>query len=289
METLGGGTVLDVKPGKLRDTGRAIEFLKSIESLNLSELICCLAERNGLRGLDESELLSQTTAEKHAVRDLIKRLAAQGRLKLVSEDPCQMICSAAFGQLMDAIVKCLETFHRQNPLMTGIPREQLYSGSVKGCRPLAFRAALSELAEKQKVEVDNDLVRLAGTNVVLSQAEAAAKARIAEAFQEAGWKVPAVDEVLVTLSVPRDEARKLVALLVKEGRLIKISENLIFHSESIQRLRQLLSDYKKQSNRIDVGKFKNLTEISRKYAIPLLEFLDRERVTRRVGDSRLIL
>jgi selenocysteine-specific elongation factor len=289
METLGGGTVLDVEPGKLRGTGQAIKFLRSIESLNLSELICCLADRNGLRGLDESELLSQTTAEKHAVRDLIKRLAAQGRLKLVSEEPYQMICSAAFGQLMDAIIKCLETFHRQNPLMTGIPREQLYSGSVKGCRPLAFRAALSELAEKQKVEVDNDLVRLAGTNVVLSQAEAAAKARIAEAFQEAGWKVPAVDEVLVTLSVPRDEARKLVALLVKEGRLIKISENLIFHSETIQRLRQLLSDYKKQSNRIDIGKFKDLTEISRKYAIPLLEFLDRERVTRRVGDSRLIL
>jgi selenocysteine-specific elongation factor len=148
---------------------------------------------------------------------------------------------------------------------------------------------LNELAAKQRIVVESDLVRLAGSTVVLGQAETTAKAHIEQAFLEAGWKVPTVDEVLATLSVPRDQAQKLVALLVKEVRLIKISENLIFHSTSIERLRRLLSEYKKQDNRIDVGKFKDLTEISRKYAIPLLEFLDRERVTRRVGDSRLIL
>ena len=289
METLGGGTVLDVEPTKLRDAGRAVQFLKSIESLNLCELICSLAERNGLRGLDESEVLSQTAVEKHTARDLVKTLVTQSRLRLVSEEPYQVISPAIFAQLMDRIVKCLDTFHHQNPLLAGIPKEQLYSSGVKGCRPQAFRAALNELAAKQRIVVENDLVRLAGSTVVLGQAETAAKAHIEQAFLEAGWKVPSVDEVLATLSVPRDQAQKLVALLVKEVRLIKISENLIFHSTSIERLRRLLSEYKKQDNRIDVGKFKDLTEISRKYAIPLLEFLDRERVTRRVGDSRLIL
>jgi selenocysteine-specific elongation factor len=125
--------------------------------------------------------------------------------------------------------------------------------------------------------------------VVLKGAESAAKAQIEEAFLRAGWKVPALEEVLASLTIPPDQARKLVSLLAKEKRLVKISENLLYHTESIARLKELLTDYKKQSAQIDVGRFKDLTDISRKYAIPLLEFLDRERVTRRIGDYRVIL
>jgi len=148
---------------------------------------------------------------------------------------------------------------------------------------------LNELAEAKTILIQNDLVSLSGRTVVLNQDESAAKAQIEEAFFQAGWKVPVLDEVLAAVTVPPDQARKLVSLLAKEKRLVKVSENLLYHTESIARLKELLAGYKKQSAQIDVGKFKDLTDISRKYAIPLLEFLDRERVTRRVGDCRVIL
>ena len=145
------------------------------------------------------------------------------------------------------------------------------------------------MAETKAVLIENELVSLSGRKVALSWEESAAKAQIEDAFLQAGWKVPVLDEVLAAVTVPPDQARKLVILLAKEKRLVKISENLLYHAESIARLKELLTSYKKQSSRIDVGKFKDLTDISRKYAIPLLEFLDRERVTRRVGDCRVIL
>lgn len=148
---------------------------------------------------------------------------------------------------------------------------------------------MGQLAKANKIQIQNDLVSLLGRTVVLRKEESVAKAQIEEAFLRAGWKVPALDEVLASVAVPPVQARKLVGLLAKEKRLVRISETLLYHAESIARLKELLTDYKKQSAQIDVGKFKDLTEISRKYAIPLLEFLDRERVTRRVGDCRVIL
>ena len=125
--------------------------------------------------------------------------------------------------------------------------------------------------------------------MTLNQEELSAKQQIEEAFLKGGWKVPDLEEVLSGLPVPKDQAKRLVLLLTKEKKLIKLSESLFFHADPIAQLKKLLAEYKKKSDRIDVGAFKNLTDISRKYAIPLLEYLDRERITRRVGDSRLIL
>jgi selenocysteine-specific elongation factor len=239
--------------------------------------------------MTEPQILSRVILDKPAVRELVGSLIKEGRLRVVSEEPFLVVESTSFAQLMEQVVRYLDVFHNNNPLSTGIPKEQLSSGLGKTCHPLALRAALNQLADTKTILVENELVSLSGRKVVLNREESAAKAQIEEAFLQAGWKVPVLDEVLAAVSVPPDQARKLVILLAKEKRLVKISDNLLYHAESIARLKELLTRYKKQSTQIDVGKFKDLTDISRKYAIPLLEFLDRERVTRRVGDCRVIL
>jgi selenocysteine-specific elongation factor len=289
--TLGGGTILDVEPVKSRKVsarGR-FEWLKSLEPLDVRELLCSYAKRNSLFGLTEAQILSQVVLDKVAVRKHIDSLVTEGRLRLVSEEPSLVMESASFAQLMTSAVDYLDAFHNKNPLSTGLSKEQLSSGLGKTCHPLALKVALSQLVEQKKIVIQNDLVSLSGRTVVLKGEESVAKAQIEEAFHRAGWKVPALDEVLATVTVPPDQARKLVGLLAKEKRLVKVSENLLYHTDSIARLKALLTDYKKLSAQIDVGKFKDLTDISRKYAIPLLEFLDRERVTRRIGDHRVIL
>jgi len=102
-------------------------------------------------------------------------------------------------------------------------------------------------------------------------------------------KVPALQEVLSGLRIDRVRAQKIVSLLLREKQLIKVSEDLVFHRDALENLRRNLVEYKNRSTKIDVAGFKDLTGVSRKYAIPLLEYLDRERVTRRVGDERVIL
>ena len=289
--TLGGGTILDIEPLKTRKVSarNRTEWLETLRPLDLRELLYCYAKRSALFGMTETQMLSQVVLDKASVRELVGSLVQQDRLNLVSNEPFLVMEPGSFAHLMDQVLGTLDAFHSKNPLSTGISKEQLSSGLGKACHPLALRAALSHLAEAGKIRIQNDVVSLSGRTVVLKNVESAAKAQIEDAFLRAGWKVPSLDEVLASVTVPPDQARKLVSLLAKEKRLVKISENLLYHAESIARLKGLLTDYKKQSPQIDVGKFKDLTDISRKYAIPLLEFLDRERVTRRVGDSRVIL
>jgi selenocysteine-specific elongation factor len=119
--------------------------------------------------------------------------------------------------------------------------------------------------------------------------EAESKKQIEGAFATAGLKVPALAEVIAGLKVDKARAQKIVTLLLRDKLLIKISDDLVFHRSALEQLRRGLTAYKAKSAKIDVAKFKELTGVSRKYAIPLLEYLDRERVTRRVGDVREIL
>jgi len=125
--------------------------------------------------------------------------------------------------------------------------------------------------------------------VVMKDEEAESKTKIEQAFASAGLKVPALNEVIAGLKVDRVRAQKIVTLMLRDKLLIKVSDELVFHRSALEDLRQQMAAYKVKSTKIDVAKFKEMTGVTRKYAIPLLEFLDRERVTRRVGDAREIL
>jgi selenocysteine-specific elongation factor len=123
--------------------------------------------------------------------------------------------------------------------------------------------------------------------VVLKADEEQARAALEEAFETAGLAVPAMAEALAKSGVEAKRARTLLELLLRQKRLVRISDSLVFHCTAIERLRGNLAARKSQ--RFGIAEFKEWTGISRKYAIPLLEYLDRERVTRRDGDQRLIL
>jgi selenocysteine-specific elongation factor len=155
--------------------------------------------------------------------------------------------------------------------------------------PELFEAALARLVKNKKLELVNELVRLPGRGVVMKDEEAESKRRIEEAFATAGLKVPALHEVIAGLKIDKARAQKIVTLLLRDRALVKVSDELVFHRSALEQLRRDLAGYKMKSAKIDVAKFKELTGVSRKYAIPLLEYLDRERVTRRVGDVREIL
>ena len=119
--------------------------------------------------------------------------------------------------------------------------------------------------------------------------EADAKKKIEDAFSSAGLEVPYLKDVLAKLPIDKARAQKIVTLLLRDRVLIKVSDDLVFHRSALDELRKRLLAFKTKSASIDVAGFKDLTGVTRKYAIPLLEYFDRERVTRRVGDKREIL
>jgi selenocysteine-specific elongation factor len=145
----------------------------------------------------------------------------------------------------------------------------------------------SLLRHAPSVKAEGDLLRLESHKVRLEAKEDEASQAIETAFLEAGLTVPGVDDVLASTGLNPARAKAVLALLLREGKLVRVGADLVFHTQALSQLKQIFAGRKGQ--RFGVVEFKEWTGISRKYAIPLLEFLDREKITRRDGDARLIL
>lgn len=199
----------------------------------------------------------------------------------------EFVDASAMIELKKLILSLVGAFHRKNSLVSGIAREALRE-QVKASTGV-FMSSLDLLSREKKIEAAGDVVRLSGHGVIMKDEEAEAKKKIEDAFALAGLRVPALREVIAGLEVDKVRAQKIVTLLLRDRSLIKISEELVFHRSALEELRRLVAVQKSKSPKMDVAQFKELTGVSRKYAIPLLEYLDRERVTRRAGDTREIL
>jgi len=297
--TIGGGVILDplARRPLLRDTGRAT-FLETLEGGNREEIVAAMAERASVVlatakravGLTAPELVARTGWLEKEIQETIEKLAAGKRVKVVATDPLTVVAQKTFDEAGARISATVEKFHKENPLLPGIPREDLRVGLGRRVSAETFRAALEELAAAKKIDLQGELVKRAGAEIALLPEEARAKEQIEKAFSLAGLAVPTVKEVLQKLTIEAKRAEKLLQILLREKSLVRVTPELIFHRDALAQLRERLSVYKRaKGERISVPVFKELAGITRKYAIPLLEYLDRERVTRRAGDERVIL
>jgi len=290
VTTIGGGLVLDplARRPTVRDTGR-VAFLETLERGDKADTLAAMTER-ALLGIGFEEIVSRTGWLENEIRATAKKLADIGRAKIVSAEPLILLSAKSFNEAGQKIAARIEKFHKENPLLPGISRENLRASLGRRVRPETFRAVLDELLAQKKLEAHGEIVKRAGAAISLDPEEARAKEQIEKAFATAGLAVPSVKEVLGELSVEARRAEKILQILLRDKSLVRVSPELIFHRDALAQLRDRLSTFKKtKGERISVPGFKELTGITRKYAIPLLEYLDRERVTRRAGDERVIL
>jgi selenocysteine-specific elongation factor len=288
--TIGGGAVLDplARRFSAKDTGRA-QFLATLEKGSREDILRAMAERNIL-GITPEEIIVRTGWIAGEIQSAAKTLAEKNLIRVVSNEPLILIAEALFTESGKKLLARVERFHKENPLLPGITREELKASLGRRVRPETFAAALQLLNEQKKVTVQGEFIKKAGTEVTLAPEEARAKEQITQAFAKAGLAVPSVKEVLAQLKIETARAERLLQILLREKVLVRVSADLIFHRDALDALSGLLVQYKKaKGERISVPAFKELTGITRKYAIPLLEYLDRQRQTRREGDERVIL
>ena len=290
VETIGGGVVLDaLAPRHKQGDTDAVRFLDVLENGSREDVLAALAE-DAVGGLGLAEIVARTGWLEPAIRREVQALANVQRIRVISDEPLVVASLAGFAELLERIGREVEAFHKSNPLLPGIPKEELRGRAAAKIRPEMYRAALDELLAVKRIAIRGDLVQLAGRVIALSSEEAQAKERIAKEFESAGLTVPAVTEVLGKLPVDAQRAQKLMQILLREKTLVKVADGLVFHHSAVEKLRGLLAAYKQQrGEKLPIAAFKEIAGISRKYAIPLLEYLDRERLTRRVGDERVIL
>jgi selenocysteine-specific elongation factor len=289
--TIGGGVILDALPQKHRrrekDSKANLERLEAAEES--TDRIGIFIELAGDYGMSLSEIAARTGATNEQILKSAKLLIQLNRVLEISTSPMVLLGRSSYTQLADRVIAFLASSHKREPLALGVSREEVREHLFGLLNPDIFRRVISQLSEEKKIVAERDTLRLASHQPALQGADAEAKQNLEAAVKASGLQAGTLEEVATNLTVHINLARKLYNLLIAERRLLRIGE-FIFHVDVIEDLKNRVRAYKSISSKIDVAAFKEITGgLTRKHAIPLLEFLDRERITRRLGNEREIL
>jgi selenocysteine-specific elongation factor len=242
--TIGGAVVLDAFPLSRQKQDAVQRFLQTLSSANRQEALLARIARRGHEGLSVAAAVRETGLKQSVLQPVIAALVQRKQITQVADF---LLANEAIQKTREKLVATLEAFHKANPLVGGISKEELRE--KLGLHQAVMEAMLEQLTRDKKAEVAGEQV----------------------------------------LPVDKARAQKLVTLLLRDRVLIKLADDLVFHQTALQGLRQLIATQKTKTPKIDVGAFKDLIGVTRKYAIPLLEYLDQQRITRRVGDERIII
>jgi selenocysteine-specific elongation factor len=284
VTTIGGGSVVDVEPMRRMKPKARTEMLEKLNTGNDLGRLLVLVGRREQHGLRLQEAIHQTGWAMDRLKNTRSEAIRAGDVIGFGD---VLITAVTLKRIEEELFAAVKTFHAANPLVGGISKQELLEKSELDAE--IFSGALDALLAAKRLAIDAEQVHLAGHGVVMQDEEAESKKQIEEAFATAGLKVPALKDVLLGLQIDRLRAQKIMTLLLRDKVLCKVTEELVFHQKTLVELKQRVSELKSSSPKINVSQFKDLLGISRKYAIPLLEYLDREHVTRRAGEERIIL
>ena len=290
MVTLGGGEILDLPGARHRRSDAVARTrLERLQRASLEERIVLMAEELGDSTLSAATIIARAGVPHEAARNALAATAASGRLRLLSDTPPTAVAAAVFEGAAGRVLEEVRRFHEREPLARGIAREDLKGRAARHASPVLFRAVLEHLEASRQLALDQEIVHLHDRTVTLGGEDARVLALLEDRFQALGLQAPAPDDVIATLGVPRAPARKLLQLMVRDGLLVKVNEQMMVSRAAIDRLVADVRALKSRTTTFGVREFKELTGLSRKFAVPLLEYLDSQRVTRRTGDERIIL
>jgi selenocysteine-specific elongation factor len=290
MVTIGGGVILDAMPQKHRVTDKSIvEKLRVIKEGTADDRIVAVVNEAGLATIELARIAGRSGIAPTRVRERIRHLEKTGRVRVLSENPYVAVSTIVFNEAANSVVATVKRFHESNPLVQGIGREELKARLFGDAPNLLFQAVIDKLVTDKKIAIAQDVIHAFGRKVTLKADEERMRSQLTDRFRSLGLQAPTADEIIDALKLDRMTARKIIQLLLKENALVKITEEMFVERAAIDKLIADVKALKSKNPKFGVGEFKNLTGVTRKHAIPLLEYLDRQRVTRRVGDERLIL
>jgi len=304
-DTIAGGRILDPQAAKHRgrELARTHERLRALLDTERHVKLAVFVEAAGDQGLKFSDIAARTGWNDEVVAQVAKEALATGKAEdarnateaSILECEGVLIATANFARLSRIAVEEVKLHHEREPLSRGLARETLRERHFAHAAPEIFRAVIARLEKDGKLVAEKDVVRLREHGLELSPADAQLSERIAQAYEKAALEAPGLDEVFAAAGVStaqRAYGRKILQLLIDNGTLVRVQGEMFFHTRALEHLQRLLSQYASEhepERLIDVAQFKDLAKVSRKYAIPLLEYLDSARFTRRAGDRRIIL
>ncbi len=284
MVTLGGGTVLEPAARKHRrfhdDVLEGLHVRESGAPIDLLERAVYEAGDNGANAAALAAALGRPLEE---VRADIALLREEGDLIALSENA--VVHQQRWEALVERLGQALDAFHRANPLREWMPREELRNRVARGVPGGTFGLILQRLAADSIAEVQSEGVRRAGHRVTLSAAQETLAARLEARLRENPFNPP----ILADLATAEGPAtREVLNAMVETGRAARVTPELYLHTEAVEQIKDLVGKHITAHGRITAAEFRDLTNSSRKYAVPIMEYLDGIRFTRRLGDERVL-
>jgi selenocysteine-specific elongation factor len=271
VETIGGGAVLDPHLAAMRRAAMH-EWLAKLDRAGAQERLTLWADA-APHGISREALIARSGAR-------IDEIRAAGLVEVGD----RFLTPGRVAELRERTSTAVLDFHRRQPLAAGISKEELRTRVLFDAPPALLDHVLRDNPD---LIADGEVIRHRTHARTLNAAESQAERAIEAAFQQAGLAAPGTAEVLAKAGVEPKKAQALLQSLLRDGRLVRVSPDLVVHSTALQTLRDVLAS--RRGSRFGVPEFKGWTGVSRKFAIPLLEFCDRQRITRREGDLRLVL
>ncbi|MEE9256828.1 MAG: selenocysteine-specific translation elongation factor [bacterium] len=286
--TIGGGDILDVAPRKHRRLrASSKEHLESLRAAGEKERLLILLREGGAAGSDVAALTGRLTLTPEEIRAELGELSETGGVRIVEKDSGLSLTKENFESLQRAITDFLGEYHKANPLRPGAPREEV-RGKSGGTEDRVFAAALAALSGAGAVAEEGAQLRLAAHKVEVGEDLAKVKEKLEGFFRSASFQPPVLKEVFGAAGVPQDSGKEALQVLVDEETLVRLKGDLLYHREAVEEARSRLEGYLSEKEDISASEFRDLLGITRKHAIPILEYFDTARVTLRVGDKRVL-
>jgi selenocysteine-specific elongation factor len=288
MVTIGGGMVLDTLPAKhKRHRPQVLAQLATLRDGTTAEALTVHLFNADYTGLKWSDFLLRSASDEATLRSVVASLQQQGIGVVIEDNPPWLLHHEQYAQARAHVLHLLEEFHRAYPLRPAMFTEELRS-KFPGMEEKVFATILHDLSASKTIEVSRDKVKLAHHSVTLSPERQATVDALEHTFRQAQYQPPSVDEALAAHRLTHADDRLLLQVLVDQQRLVRLKGELFYHREVLADIEQRLRAYLSHHGEITAGEFRDLLHISRKYAIPLLEYFDNQRVTMRIGDKRVL-
>jgi selenocysteine-specific elongation factor len=289
IRTVGGGEILDpdaVKQKKTKD--RFAAELEALRTGTEAERVAVILGRAGVEGLTSSRLAVRTGIPLTSLNRVLKEMAEKKALLRIDREETRIVSFPAYQQLKEELMREIGQYHERFPLKEGVPKEELRMTAGQEIESRLYNMALKELENEKKILADREHVRLASHRVDLKGNLGDLGGRIEKIYRDAGLAAPSVKEVMDTLGGKKAEIVSVLGVLLNEGVLVKVTEDLYFHSGPLGKLKEDYTAALVAAGKATPATFKDLTGLSRKYIIPLMEYFDATKLTIRVGDHRTL-
>ncbi len=288
--TIGGGKVLNGSPRKrkrFREENK--EIFATYRENNPENLALLHIRESSYNGLTLDKLSIKMGVFGNRLKKIVQQPLSSRKIILIEQEKQRMVCSGVYEKLGEKLRSVLTAYHQENPLKAGLSKEELRSKLYRGLDQRLFQFLLNDLQKKGGIVQDQALIRLTHHKVSLKEDEKILRKELEAFYKQADLAPPTIKEVLARFSkYPQDLLKEVMAIMVRDNALTKVTEDLYFYKPSMENLKEKLVELLVEEGEIDTPAFKDLTGLSRKFSIPLLEYFDKTKVTIRVGDKRIL-